>query len=195
MSDRKYGVSARALAGVVGAVVGLGALSAAGWQQPEGATEPAGEEAIDLAQVAALMGQQASAPAGRSNDGLRPFKDVVNGFDQVQGMDGSLYGVWHNKKTNQLIAELPRGWERQNHFFAMTVSGGEQFAGLQAADMYTQWRRINDRMALVMPQIDVRSSGDQESKDSIDTVFTDQVLLDIPLVSTGPSGQPVINLS
>lgn len=197
MSDRKYGVSARALAGVVGAVVGLGALSAAGWQQPEGGQPagPGGEEAIDLAQVAALMGQQATAPAGRPADGLRPFKDVVNGFDQVQGMDGAFYGVWHNKKTNQLIAELPRGWERQNHFFAMTVSGGEQFAGLQAADMYTQWRRINDRMALVMPQIEVRSSGDQESKDSINTVFTDTVLLDVPLVSTGPNGQPVVSLS
>ncbi len=193
MSDRKFGISARALSGVVGAVVGLGALSASGWMEPE--TVPGGEEALDLAQVAALMGQQAAAPAGRSSDGLRPFRDVVNGFEQVQGMDGSFYGVWHNKKTNQLIAELPRGWDRQNHFFAMTVSGGEQFAGLQAADMYTQWRRINDRMALVLPQIDVRSSGDQESKDSIQTVFTDRVLLDVPVVSTGPNGQPVISLS
>jgi hypothetical protein len=135
------------------------------------------------------------APSGGSNDGLKAFKDVVNGYKQVQGQDGSFYGLWLNEKNNQLVAELPRGWERQNHFFAMTVSGGEVFAGLQASDMYTQWRKINDRMALVMPQIEVRSTGDQESKDSIATVFTDRVLVDVPLVSTGPNGQPVISLS
>lgn len=195
MSDRMFGVSARALVGVVGAVVGLGVLSAgAGWDDPAtGQTQPAGEESIDLSQIASMMGGR--APSGGSDDGLKPFKDVVNGYKQVQGQDGSFYGLWLNEKNNQLVAELPRGWERQNHFFAMTVSGGEVFAGLQASDMYTQWRKINDRMALVMPQIEVRSTGDQESKDSIATVFTDRVLVDVPLVSTGPNGQPVINLS
>ena len=196
MSDRMFGVSARALVGVVGAVVGLGVLSAgAGGDDPalDGATQPQGEESIDLAQIASMMGGQGPSPA--SNDGLKAFKDVINGYKQVQGQDGSFYGVWLNEKNNQLVAELPRNWERQNHFFAMTVSGGEVFAGLQASDMYTQWRKINDRMALVMPQIEVRSTGDQESKDSIATVFTDRVLVDVPLVSTGPSGQPVINLS
>lgn len=194
MSDRMFGVSARTLAGVVGAVVGLGALSAvASWDEP-GQTEPRDEESLDLAQLAALAGRQATPQRG-SGDGLRAFRDVIADHKQITGMDGSFYGVWHNEKTNQLIAELPRGWERQNHFFAMTVSGGEVFAGLQSGDIYTQWRRINDRMALVMPQIEVRSSGDQESKDSINTVFTDRVLVDIPVVSTGPNGQPVVNLS
>lgn len=198
MSDRMFGVSPRALMGVVGAVVGLSVLSAgAGWDDPAsdaGLVEPRGEESIDLAQIASMMGGQ-GGPARASGDGLKPFKDVVNGFKQVQGQDGSFYGVWLNEKNNQLVAELPRGWERQNHFFAMTVSGGEVFAGLQASDMYTQWRKINDRMALILPQIEVRSTGDQESKDSIATVFTDKVLVDVPLVSTGPSGQPVISLS
>ncbi|MCC5822916.1 MAG: zinc-dependent metalloprotease [Phycisphaerales bacterium] len=192
MSDRKFGVSARALAGVVGAVVGLGALSAgAGWSEP--ATASPDEQAIDLGRIAAMMGQQ--QPARASNDGLRPFQDVVKDHKQITGQDGSFYGVWHNEKNNQLIAELPRGWERQNHFFAMTVSGGEIFAGLQGGDRYTQWRRINDRMALILPQIEVRSSGDQESRDSIQTVFTDRVLVDVPVISTGPNGQPVINLT
>lgn len=192
MTERKYGVSARALAGVVGAVVGLGALTAAGWNQPE--TEAPTDQAIDPGMIASLMNQAQQRPA-RPSDGLRPFRDVVEGYRQIQGMDGSFYGVWLNDKTNQLVAELPRNWERQNHFFAMTVSGGEVFAGLQASDMYTQWRRINDRMVLVMPQIEVRSSGDQESKDSINTVFTDRVLVDVPVISTGPGNQPVISLS
>jgi hypothetical protein len=183
---------------VTGAVFGLGVLSTSAAWSPEderpALTEPAGEESLDLAQIAAMMAGPATAQRG-SGDGMKAFKDVIKDFTQVTGADGSLYGVWMNPKNNQLVAELPRGWERQNHFFAMTVSSGEIFAGLQASDMYTEWRRINDRMALVMPQIEVRSSGDQESKDSIDTVFSDRVLVDVPVISTGPNGQPVINLS
>lgn len=190
-SERDKKMSARALTGVVGAVVGLGLLAAApAIAEPESAATP--EESIDLAQVAAMMGGR-GAPA-RSNGNEKPFKQVIDGFEAVTGQDGSFYGIWMNKKTNQLVAELPRGYERQNHFFAMTVSGGEIFAGLQAADMYTQWKKINDRMALVMPQVSVRSSGDQESKDSVETVFTDRVLTDVPVISTGPKGQPVIDL-
>lgn len=189
--ERKYRISPHTLIGVVGAVIGLGAATAAAFgTQPEEVT-PA--ESLDMAQIAAMAAQQGARPA-RSDDNLRPFKEVVEGFEAVTGQDGSFYGVWINRKTNQMIAELPRGYDRQNHFFAMTVSGGEQFAGLQAADMYTQWKRINDRMALVMPQIAVRSTGDQESKDSVNMVFTDRVLLDVPVMSTGPNGQPVIDL-
>ncbi len=190
-SEREAKLSARALTGVVGAVVGLGLLAGApAVAEPEAAPTP--EESIDLSQIASMMGGR-SAPA-RQTGSQKPFKQVIDGFEQVRGQDGSFYGVWMNQKTNQLVAELPRGYERQNHFFAMTVSGGEIFAGLQAADMYTKWKKINDRMALVMPQIGVRSSGDQESRDSVEMIFTDRVLVDVPVISTGPKGQPVIDL-
>lgn len=192
MTDRTMSVSPYTLRGLVGAVVGLGLVTGgAAWAEPEQAPAPA--EALDMAQIAAMMGKQADG-AGKKSDDLKPFKEVAEGFDPVAGHDGALYGVWINRKTNQMLAELPRNYERQNHFFAMTVSGGEIFAGLQAADMYTQWRRINDRMALIMPQLSVRSTGDQESKDSVEMVFTDRVLVDVPVLSTGPNGQPVIDL-
>lgn len=182
-------VSPRALTGVVGALLGIGVMTSPVLAQDDAVPE----ESLDLSQVAAMMGGRGGG-AARSNDNLRPFKDVAEGFEPVISQDGAFYSVWINRKTNQMLAELPRGYERQNHFFAMTVSGGEIFAGLQAADMYTQWKRINDRMALVLPQISVRSTGDQESKDSVEMIFTDRVLLDVPVLSIGPSGQPVIDL-
>ena len=192
-SEREKKLSPRTLTGLVGAVVGIGLFAGAPvLAEPEYDAVATPEESIDLAQVAAMMGGRGAAPKAEGNQ--KPFKQVVEGFDPVMGQDGSFYGVWINRKTNQLLAELPRGYERQNHFFAMTVSGGEIFAGLQAADMYTQWKKINDRMALVMPQVAVRSSGDQESKDSVEMIFTDRVLTDVPVLSTGPSGQPVIDL-
>ena len=96
-----------------------------------------------------------------------PFADVSKGFEKVVSTadgKGSLYNVWVNKKTNQMLAELPRGYTSQKHFFAMTVSKGEEWAGLQYRDMYLYWKRYDKRMALVAPELGTLSSGDQESK-------------------------------
>lgn len=197
-------------AGVVAALVGLaGGLGVAGSVIAEPFTAPEentgvgvvksenGTEAltIDMDMVRAMMGGGPPQRAASSGN-KRSWKSVSEGFEPVISTTegGSLYGIWINRKTNQMLAELPRGYERQNHFFAMTVAGGETFAGLQAADMYVKWKKINDRMALVMPQIAVRSSGDQESKDSVNMIFTDRVVVDMPIVCDGPNGQPVIDM-
>ncbi len=188
------------LTSIVGAMVGISAL-AAGSAIGQGSNEPiqttTPEESIDFAMLASMAGRGGGGGgAGASSDGLASWKDVSKGFTKVVSTaDGnSFYNLYINKKTNQVLAELPRGYEKQNHFFAMTVAGGEIFAGLQSGDLYTRWQRIGNRLALIQPQIAVRSTGDQESKDSVETVFTDRVILDVPIIATGPSGQPVIDL-
>ena len=47
---------------------------------------------------------------------------------------------------------------------------------------------------LWLPNLDIRATGDAESRASVKRLFTDQVLLDIPIVAMGPSGGPVIDL-
>jgi hypothetical protein len=70
---------------------------------------------------------------------------------------------------------------------------GEIFAGLQMGEYYTYWKRIDKRLALVMPNVEFRSTGDRESKDSIQNHFTDRVLIDVPIECMGPNGQPMID--
>ena len=186
---------------IVGAVVGISAMATgSAIAQSNTINEPihdaTPEEGIDFAALAAMAGRGGGGSSAPSKDGLKSWKDVSKDFTKVVSTaDGnSFYNLYINKKTNQVLAELPRGYESQNHFFAMTVAGGEIFAGLQSGDLYTKWRRIGNRLALIQPQIAVRSTGDQESKDSVETVFTDRVILDVPILATGPSGQPVIDL-
>tara|TARA_R110000744_G_scaffold114184_2_gene213631 strand:- start:8380 stop:11598 length:3219 start_codon:yes stop_codon:yes gene_type:complete len=186
----------RTLSGLVGSVIGVGALIAGSSMAMAGQPENAGpEESIDFAAIAAMAGGAMGGGDKEAPD-FKPWKEVSKGFTKVVSTaDGnSLYTVYVNNKTNQVLAELPRGYEKQHHFFAMTVAGGEIFAGLQAGDMYTQWKRVGKRLMLVQPQISVRSSGDQESKDSVEMIWTDRVLLDLPIVTMGPGGQPVIDM-
>lgn len=186
----------RTLSGLVGSVIGMGALIAGSSMAMAGEPANAGaEEGIDFAAIAAMAGGMNGGGAKEAPE-YKDWKAVSKGFTKVVSTaDGSsLYTVYVNNKTNQVLAELPRGYDKQHHFFAMTVAGGEIFAGLQAGDMYTQWRKVGKRLMLVQPQISVRSSGDQESKDSVEMIWTDRVILDVPIVTMGPGGQPVIDL-
>ncbi len=119
-------------------------------------------------------------------------KDFTKVVSTAEGT--SLYGIWIRKKDGQVLAELPAGFAGQKHYIAMTMPTGEMFAGLQSGDRYVYWKRFDKRMALIEPNLDVRSTGDQESKDAIVHHFVDRVLIDVPIVCMGPSGQPVIDL-
>jgi hypothetical protein len=126
---------------------------------------------------------------------FRPFAEVSKGFEKVNSPEGeSFYGIWVDRKKGQMLAELPRGFEGQKHFIALTVSSGEDYAGLQAGDILVYWKRQDNRLLLMEPNLATQSSGDRESKDSVKRLFTDRVILDVPIVTMGPSGQPMIDM-
>ena len=137
-----------------------------------------------------------SDPKSESKPDFPTFEEVSKDFEKVVSTaEGtSLYGLWQRKKDGQMLAELPAGFANQKQFFAMTIPTGEEFAGLQIGEYYVYWKRFDKRLAMIAPNLDVRSSGDQESKDSIQNHFTDRVIVDVPIVCMGPNGQPVIDL-
>ncbi|MBS0187559.1 MAG: zinc-dependent metalloprotease [Planctomycetes bacterium] len=153
----------------------------------------------------AALAQSATPPAAPAADaakpkddsGLRPFDEVAKGYEKVVSTadgKGSLYTLWRREKDGGLLAELPAGWDSQKHFIAMTIATGETFAGLQSGQLYVYWKRLDNRLLLVAPETGNRSTGDAESKAGVKQVFTDRVLLDVPIVAMGPGGRPVIDL-
>ncbi|MFI4917086.1 MAG: zinc-dependent metalloprotease [Phycisphaerales bacterium JB060] len=148
---------------------------------------------IGIVGVAASMLALAGQALGSD---LPPFDKVSEGYEQVVSTaDGnSFFNIWKREKDGQLLAELPRGFERQKHFFAMTMGSGDIFAGLQSGDLYVYWKQYDDRLALIQPQTEVRAGGDKGVEQGIERIFTDRVLLEVPIVAKGPNGQPVIDL-
>jgi hypothetical protein len=122
------------------------------------------------------------------------FAEVSKDFEAVPAPEGAFYSVWQRKKDAQLLAELPANFESARQFFALTVPGGELFAGLQHSNHYVYWKRYDKRLALIAPNVGTRSTGDQESKDSVRRIHTDTVLLDLEILCMGPQNQPVIDL-
>lgn len=156
-----------------------------------------GRSLITAAGMMMVLAGQSLAQEEEKKPDFPKFEEVAKDFEKVVSTaDGaqSFYTVWKREKDGQMLAELPRNFEGVKQWFAVTVGSGETYAGLQGGNMYTYWKRYDKRVALMAPEIDTKSTGDQESKDSVEKIFTDRVILDLPIVCIGPGGQPVIDL-
>lgn len=125
-----------------------------------------------------------------------PFDKVIEGFKKIEPPPGeppSMYTVYTKDDKGLLLLELPKNYESKRYFVGLTVASGQVFAGLQAGDFYVQWREYNGRLALIEPNVNIRSGGDIESKDSVNRLFTGRVMLDIPIITLSPRGGPVID--
>ena len=127
-----------------------------------------------------------------------PLSKIIKDYKEVEPKDGGdkpFYKLWKNDETGVILARLPKNYAsaKARQFIATTVSGGETRAGLQADDFYVYWRKYGKRLALMSENLRVKGS-DAESKSSVSRLFTDRVLLDVPIL-TMDAGRPVINLN
>lgn len=139
----------------------------------------------------------AAAEPAKPEQDYPPIDKTLEGYEKVVSTaDGqkSFYTLYQRAKDQQMLAELPPGFASQKHFVALTVASGESYAGLQAGDIYFYWKQFGKRIAICMPNLDVRSTGDKESQGSVKRLFTDQVLLDVPILGFIPKGGPLIDL-
>ncbi len=121
---------------------------------------------------------------------LKDFEQVISSIDKAP----SLLQIWVRRKDNQMLAVFPEKFAEKKFFIALTVASGQLYAGLQAGDMYVYWRRNDKRMVLVTPQLDIRSTGEAESKASVQRLFTDRVLVDVPILGMVPGQGPIIDM-
>lgn len=147
--------------------------------------------------TAAVLATFTNVPQSATAAELPPFAKVSEGYQKLnvsdQESDKGLFEVWQRETDAQMLLELPKNFAGKRYFVALTVSSGDRFAGLQSGDWVVEWRRYDDRIALLAPNLTVRATGDPEGKASVERLFTDRVLLDLPILAMGPAGGPVID--
>ena len=125
-----------------------------------------------------------------------PHAKILEGYEKVvtKAKIKPMYTLYSRKTDGQMFAELPSSFSGKKYFIAVTLASGDTYAGLQGNDFYVYWRRYDKRMALILPNVDVRATSDKNAESSVKRLFTDRVLLDIPIVTMGPGGGPLIDL-
>ena len=149
---------------------------------------------MGLAFAVALAGLSGRADAQTFPPHTTVLKDYTKVVSTIDGQR-PLYTIYKHTTEPRMLAELPAAYASQKYFLALTVAGGERFAGLQAGELYFYWRKYGKRLAMIQPNVEVRSTGDSESKASVKRLFTDRVMLDTPIITMGPTGGPVIDLN
>ncbi|MEL6896783.1 MAG: DUF5117 domain-containing protein, partial [Planctomycetota bacterium] len=140
----------------------------------------------------------AAAPGGNVAAAELPSFTVVSkdytpiACSDINGKRG-LINLYKRTEDQQLLAELPKNYRGKRYFFALTLSSGDTYAGLQSNDLVVTWRRYGNRLAMIAPNLETRATGDAESRASVKRLFTDQVVLDVPILAIGPKGGPVID--
>jgi hypothetical protein len=160
----------------------------------------AGSQPSVANEVPAELLEKLAAARTAPSSGVRelpPFDKVTEGYTQVATGDPQrpqgLVTLYKRDADNQLLMELPKDFAGKRYFVALTVSAGERYAGLQAGDLIVEWRELNDRLALIIPQLEYRAPGEKEAQDSVKRLFTDSVILDVPILTRRPNGGPVID--
>ncbi len=134
----------------------------------------------------------ASAPS----EEFPPFEKVTGGLSKVStNADGSAgyWDLYEDRKTGRMLAVLPKRYEGKLMMISCTLSGGDSQAGVMGPTIFAQWERIGKKLALVAPNLSVRTDGDQQAKDSIEQLFTGRVILSTPIMAMAPGNRPVID--
>ncbi|MEM7783200.1 MAG: zinc-dependent metalloprotease, partial [Planctomycetota bacterium] len=151
-----------------------------------------------LATIGTLLVSNATAQtSSEKRPEFPPLSKITEGYEEVKVEDNTtpFFKLWKNDKTGNMLAQLPKDYasSKSRHFIAPTVSGGEVFAGLQSDAYYVYWRQYGKRVALIQENLEIKGSDD-ESKSSVKRLFTDKVLLSVPILTMQKGGGPVIDL-
>ena len=154
--------------------------------------------ALGLALVTSVVAQTPpTAPKPTVKPDFPSYTTVLKGFEQViSSMDkkDSLFSIYVRKKDQQMMAALPVGYEAKKFFIATTVASGETYAGLQAGERYVYFKRLNKQLLIIEPNLNVRSTGDLESRASVKRLFTDRVVTSVPILTVLSKNRPVIDM-
>ena len=120
-------------------------------------------------------------------------KEMTKVVSTVDGVK-PLFDLYKDKKTGKLLAVLPANFDETLYMVASTVSGGNSNAGVMGPTEFFKWRKINKQMALVAPNLHIRTDGDQQAKDSMEQLYTGRVITSLPIVAMTEDKRPVIEL-
>lgn len=153
--------------------------------------------AVLIASGAAVPVAVRAGPPAAAADKFPPFEGVVEGLQKVVSTSDEAQPLWDLYKDDQsgrLLAVLSPNYEKQLLMIACTVAGGDPEAGVMGPTHYVRWERYDGQLALVAPELFVRSEGNPEAAASVEKLFTGRVMLSVPILAMAPGNRPVIDL-
>ena len=155
-------------------------------------TRPA---ALALAVLAVSLSAVAQTPKPAGDGGA--FPDLIKDMQEVPGLM-TFYkykdsDVVHDQ--TRLLCVVPRTLLKQDLLFAVNFSRGD-LSGFQYLDGLVRWEQVGSKLTLVAP--DTRFIDRQGSQfpinEAVRRTYRPSIMFAVPIVTTSPAGDPVIDL-
>ncbi|NEP44880.1 MAG: DUF5118 domain-containing protein, partial [Okeania sp. SIO2H7] len=114
------------------------------------------------------------------------YEEIVEGKEKLEG----LFTVYSDLENGKLFLELKPEQLNKNFLCFVTLNSGigESFLirGMSLGDFLFQWRKHQNSIQFVMPNINFRTDTNDPQKRSVDSSFSDSILYSMPIQKIHP---------
>lgn len=122
----------------------------------------------------------------------KPFEEVVKDAEKLEG----LFTVYRQEKKGKIYLEIKPEQLQKNYLGVITLSTGIGEAGIlkgmPIGEILLQFRRLQDKVEVVVPNINFRGSEDDRVQQTIEQSFSDSVLYSLKIESIHPERQTLL---
>ncbi len=130
--------------------------------------------------------------ATEPTDTTEPFDQVVQNTEKKSG----LFTLYHHQEEGKVYLELTPEQLKKQYLCLITLDSGIGeggiFRGLNLSEYLFEWRRQNNRIQLVLPNVNFRTQPNDPQSRAINRSVSDSVLYSLPILSTHPERQTVL---
>ena len=124
--------------------------------------------------------------------GLEAFDEVVKDSQKLEG----LFTLYHNQEKNHIYLELKPEQLNRNYLCLVTLSTGIGegwlLSGMPLDDFLFRFRRQQDKVQFVVPNVKFRTRPGSPSQRSLDRSFSDSVLYSLKIKSIHPQRETLL---
>jgi hypothetical protein len=121
-----------------------------------------------------------------------PFDQAIKKTDRLQG----LFTLYQQRSTGKLYAEIQPDQLNVNYLCTVTLEGGIGqggiYSGMPLVDMLFTFRRVNNKLQFVVPNVYFRARPDDPLQGALRRSFSDSVLEALPIKSIHPQRKSVL---
>ncbi len=173
---------------------------AAGDDKPKSEAKPSAgpDVAADNAGASSAASSTTPAAAATPRPKHPPYSDVLKEFKAVDGL------IKLHHKENQVYAELSSSQLNRDFIVLISIAKGigERDLMLLAGmtwgfgdDWLWQFRKVDDNIQIVRRNVRFRAAHGSPEEHAVKLAYTDSVLFSMPILTIGPSGGMVVDLT
>lgn len=134
-----------------------------------------------------LLAQEYEQGKGGNEDkNSKSYEEIVEGKEKLEG----LFTIYRDRENGKILLELQPNQINKNFLCFVTLNSGigQGFLirGMPLGDFLFQWRKHQDSIQFVIPNINFRTAPNDPQQRSIDSSFSDSILYSLPIKKIHP---------